>query len=233
MCLGRRAGLVCQPAESWLHLEEMTMTPPSSKYRILRRGALLLIIATFALAAPITGRHAMEAFAKDGDGGKSGPGGGDSDNDNDNDSDNDSDNDNDNDNDNDSDNDSDNDNDNDSDNDNAGGSDDNGSDGGGGSGSSGKGGSSSSGSGGKSSGSKSQSQSRDSALATRLKGRIAPIGEIESLAGRAVPGEIIDIKLYRNKERYIYKVKIIQRSGSIYDVRIDAVSRKLLSARER
>jgi hypothetical protein len=197
MCLGRRAGLVCQPAESWLHLEEMTMTPPSSKYRILRRGALLLIIATFALAAPITGRHAMEAFAKDGDGGKSGPGGGDSDNDN------------------------------------AGGSDDNGSDGGGGSGSSGKGGSSSSGSGGKSSGSKSQSQSRDSALATRLKGRIAPIGEIESLAGRAVPGEIIDIKLYRNKERYIYKVKIIQRSGSIYDVRIDAVSRKLLSARER
>jgi uncharacterized membrane protein YkoI len=219
MCLGRRAGLVCQPAESWLHLEEMTMTPPSSKYRILRRGALLLIIATFALAAPITGRHAMEAFAKDGDGGKSGPGGGDSDNDNDND--------------NDSDNDSDNDNDNDSDNDNAGGSDDNGSDGGGGSGSSGKGGSSSSGSGGKSSGSKSQSQSRDSALATRLKGRIAPIGEIESLAGRAVPGEIIDIKLYRNKERYIYKVKIIQRSGSIYDVRIDAVSRKLLSARER
>jgi uncharacterized membrane protein YkoI len=211
MCLGRRAGLVCQPAESWLHLEEMTMTPPSSKYRILRRGALLLIIATFALAAPITGRHAMEAFAKDGDGGKSGPGGGDSDNDNDNDNDRDSD----------------------SDNDNAGGSDDNGSDGGGGSGSSGKGGSSSSGSGGKSSGSKSQSQSRDSALATRLKGRIAPIGEIESLAGRAVPGEIIDIKLYRNKERYIYKVKIIQRSGSIYDVRIDAVSRKLLSARER
>ena len=197
------------------------MTPPSSKYRILRRGALLLIIATFALAAPITGRHAMEAFAKDGDGGKSGPGGGDSDNDNDNDSGNDNDNDND------------SDSDNDSDNDNAGGSDDNGSDGGGGSGSSGKGGSSSSGSGGKSSGSKSQSQSRDSALATRLKGRIAPIGEIESLAGRAVPGEIIDIKLYRNKERYIYKVKIIQRSGSIYDVRIDAMSRKLLSARER
>ena len=186
------------------------MTPPSGKFRIRRRGALLLIIATIALAAPITGRHAMEAHAKDsdggdgGDGGNSGPGGGGGDSD--------------------------------SDNDNGGddsGSDDNDSDGGGSSGSSGKGGASSSGSGGKSSGSKSQSQSRDSALATRLKGRIAPIGEIEALAGRAVPGEIIDVKLYRNKERYIYKVKIIQRSGSIYDVRIDAVSRKLLSARER
>ena len=186
------------------------MTPPSGKFRIRRRGALLLIIATIALAAPITGRHAMEAYAKDsgdgGDGGNSGPGGGGGDSDSDNDS----------------------------DNDNGGddsGSDDNDSDGGGSSGSSGKGGASSSGSGGKSSGSR--SQSRDSALATRLKGRIAPIGEIEALAGRAVPGEIIDVKLYRNKERYIYKVKIIQRSGSIYDVRIDAVSRKLLSARER
>ena len=215
MRFGRRTGLVCQPAESWLHLEAMAMRPPSDKFRIRRRGALLLIIATIALAAPITGRHAMEAYAKDndgdgGDGGNSGPGGG-------GDSDSDSDNDNDNDNDNDGGDDS--------------GSDDNDSDGGGGSGSSGKGGSSSSGSGGKSSGSR--SQSRDSALATRLKGRIAPIGEIEALAGRAVPGEIIDVKLYRNKERYIYKVKIIQRSGSIYDVRIDAVSRKLLSARER
>ena len=182
------------------------MTPPSGKFRIRRRGALLLIIATIALAAPITGRQAMEAYAKDsdgGDGGNSGPGGG-------------------------------GDSDSDSDNDKGGddsGSDDGDSDGGSGSGSSGKGGSSSSGSGGKSSGSR--SQSRDSALATRLKGRIAPIGEIETLAGRAVPGEIIDVKLYRNKERYIYKVKIIQRSGSIYDVRIDAVSRKLLSARER
>ena len=182
------------------------MIPPSGKFRIRRRGALLLIIATIALAAPITGRQAMEAYAKDsdgGDGGNSGPGGG-------------------------------GDSDSDSDNDKGGddsGSDDGDSDGGSGSGSSGKGGSSSSGSGGKSSGSR--SQSRDSALATRLKGRIAPIGEIETLAGRAVPGEIIDVKLYRNKERYIYKVKIIQRSGSIYDVRIDAVSRKLLSARER
>lgn len=181
------------------------MIPPSGKFRIRRRGALLLIIATIALAAPITGRQAMEAYAKDSDGGNSGPGGG-----------------------------GDSDSDSDSDNDKGGddsGSDDGDSDGGSGSGSSGKGGSSSSGSGGKSSGSR--SQSRDSALATSLKGRIAPIGEIETLAGRAVPGEIIDVKLYRNKERYIYKVKIIQRSGSIYDVRIDAVSRKLLSARER
>jgi uncharacterized membrane protein YkoI len=194
------------------------MTPPSGKFRIRRRGALLLIIASIAMAAPITGRHSMEAFASDDDGGSnSGSGGGGGRDGRDSDSD------------------SDRDNDSDSDGGDDGGSDDNDSDGGGGSGSgsgsSGKSGSSSSGGSGKSSGS--SSQSKDSALATRLKGRIAPIREIETLAGKAVPGEIIDVKLYRNKDRYIYKVKIIQRSGSIYDVRIDAVNRKLLSARER
>jgi uncharacterized membrane protein YkoI len=203
------------------------MTHPSGKFRIRRRGALLLIIASVAMAAPITGRHSMEAYASDDDGGSnsgSGGGGGRDGRDSDSDRDNDRDNDNDSDGGDDGGDDGGGDD---------GGSDDNDSDGGGGggSGSSGKSGSNSSGAGGKSSGS--SSQSKDSALATRLKGRIAPIRDIESLAGKAVPGEIIDVKLYRSKDRYIYKVKIIQRSGSIYDVRIDAVSRKLLSARER
>ena len=181
---------------------------------------MLLIIASIAMAAPITGRHAMEAYASDDDGGgNSGPGGGGSDDGGSDDGG--------------SDDGGSDDGGSDDGGSDDGGSDDGGSDdgGGSGSGSGGKGGSSSSGSSGKSSGS--SSQTKDSALATRLKGRIAPIREIESLAGKAVPGEIIDVKLYRNKDRYIYKVKIIQRNGSIYDVRIDAVSRKLLSARER
>jgi uncharacterized membrane protein YkoI len=206
----------------------MAMTPPTGKFRIRRRGALLLIIASIAMAAPITGRHAMEAYAKDdgsdggsdgGGGGGGGSGGGGSDDGGSDDGGSD-------------DGGSDDGGSDDSGSDD-GGSDDNGSDdgGGSGSGSSGKSGSGSSGSSGKSS--KSSSAAKDSALATRLKGRIAPIREIERLAGKVVPGEIIDVKLYRNKDRYIYKVKIIQRNGSIYDVRIDAVSRKLLSARER
>lgn len=193
----------------------MAMTQSTGKFRIRRRGALLLIIASLALAAPVTGPQGMLAHAKDDGsdgGGNSGPGGGGDDGDDGGDD---------------------------------GGSDDGGSDDGGGDdggsddggddgGNSGSGGgkgtSGSSASGGQSSG---RSQPKDSALATRLKGRIAPIREIESLVGRIVPGEIIDVKLYRNKDRYIYKVKVIQRSGSIYDVRIDAVSRKVLSTRER
>lgn len=77
------------------------------------------------------------------------------------------------------------------------------------------------------------SQSKDGQLAARLKGRIAPIREIEALAIRIVPGEIADVRLFRSKNVYVYKVRIIQRNGSIYDVRIDAVTRKLISKRER
>lgn len=187
------------------------MRHPSGKFRIRRRGALLLIIASIALAAPITGHQGMVAHAKDNGkdgGGNSGRGGGDDGDDRDDGDDGDD------------------------------GGDDDGSDSGdGGSGSDGKGGNSGKGgsasSGGGSTSPARTSASKDSALATRLKGRIAPIREIEALVGRTVPGEIIDVKLYSSKDRYIYRVKVIQRSGSIYDVRIDAVSRQVLSKRER
>ena len=77
------------------------------------------------------------------------------------------------------------------------------------------------------------SQTRDGALATSLKGQIAPIGEIEALTGRTVPGEIIDIKLYQDKAQYVYRVKVMRWDGTIYDVKIDAMNRKLISARPR
>lgn len=195
------------------------MTHPSGKFRIRRRGALLLIIASIALASPITGPRGMAAFAKDNDDGGNRGDGGRGDNDRDSDSDNDSDSD--------SDNDSDNDSDSDDGDDGSSGSD--GSNGGS-SGSSGKG---SSGSASGASKSGSRSQPKDGALATRLKGRIAPIREIEALVGRVTPGEIIDVRLYSSRDRYIYRVTVIQRNGSIYDVRVDAVSRKVLSKRER
>ena len=212
------------------------MTTLPGKTRIRRRGATLLILASLAATLPLTGREAMQARADDGggsggggggggggsgrgddggssgsgggdDGGSSGSGGGDDGGSDDGGSDGDD------------------------------GGDDGGSDGGDGSSSGGNssGGRSDSGSqGSKSDGKQGQPGSqRDGALAAQLKGRIAPIGEVESIAGKVIPGEIIDVRLYRKKDLYVYRVKIIQRSGSIYDVRIDAATRKVLSARER
>ena len=193
----------------------MAMTTPTAKTRIRRRGALLLILASVAAVAPVTGRHGMEALADDGsdsgsnsgsDGGSnsgSGSGGGGDDGDDGGDDGDD------------------------------GGDDDGGDDHGGSSGSGGRGGSTQDGKGSSGSQTGASSVQRDGALATRLKGRIAPISEVEAIAGKAVPGEIIDVKLYRKADLYVSRVKIIQQTGSIYDVRIDAVSRKVLSARER
>lgn len=194
------------------------MTGPSDKLRIGRRGALLLILASLTAAAPLSGRTEMQAWADDGgdsggdgggdggdnDGGGNG-GGGDGGSDGGSDSD--------------------------------GGGSDGDSDGNSGSGNDGSGsgggnGVGTSGDGGRQSGRQS-AQSRDSALATRLKGRIASIRDIESIAARAVPGEIIDVRLYRSRNTYIYRVQVLHRNGSVYDVRINAVNRRLLSARER
>lgn len=197
------------------------MTQLTAKTRIRRRGALLLMLAGLATVAPVTGRHAMEARADDGGSGGSGSnnsgsgdGGGSDDGGNDDGGGDDGGNDD-------------------------GGSDDHGGSSSGGNGSGGnRGGAGGTGSaqGGKA-GSSTQGgvsgSQRDGALAARLKGRIAPVSEVEAIAGKTVPGEIIDVRLYRNRDLYVYRVKIIQHTGSIYDVRIDAVTRKVLSARER
>lgn len=191
------------------------MTHPLAKRRIRRRGALLIILASLVAASPVTGRHAMEARADD-DGGRSGSGGssggsGRDDGDDGHDDDGGGD-----------------------DGDDGGDDHDGESDGGSGSGGSSSGNSSDRGTnGGGTSASGRPSTQRDGALAARLKGRIAPISEVETIAGKVVPGEIIDVRLYRNKDLYVYRVKVIQQTGSIYDVRIDAVTRKVLSARER
>lgn len=184
-------------------------------YRIRRRGALLLILSSFAMFLPNSGDRPMQALADDDGGsehdGDSGGGGSDSDSGGSDDGGDDGD-------------------------DGGGDGGDDGSDGGGpgngGNGGNGGGRSASSGRDGR--GGNSQNwQASDGALAKRLKNRIAPISEIQALASRAKPGEILDIKLYRDRRSFVYRVKILQRNGSIYDVKIDAVTRKLLSARQR
>lgn len=115
--------------------------------------------------------------------------------------------------------------------DDGGGSDNGGSDGGGSDGG-GSGGASSSGSGGKSSGGTS-SQAHDVDLAKRLKNKVAPVAEVAALASKVKPGEVIDISLFKLRNGYVYRVKVMQRNGSIYDLTFDAVTRRLLSARQR
>ena len=189
----------------------------STNPRISRRGALLLILASLAAVSPLAGLGVTGAHADDGGGGSGGGSGSSGGSD-------------------------------------GGGSDDGGSDdgggsedgggsggsggSGGGSGGSGSGGSGASGgtqssSGNSQSGGAQGGQARDGALAKRLKDSIAPLDEIEAMANQIAPGEIIDVKLYKERRTSVYRLKVMQPTGSIYDIKIDAVTRKLLSARER
>lgn len=76
-------------------------------------------------------------------------------------------------------------------------------------------------------------QSKDQALARKLKGKIAGVREIQSLAKRAVPGEIVNIRLNQQGPRYVYRVRVMRANGDVFDVRIDASSRETLSVRRR
>jgi hypothetical protein len=69
---------------------------------------------------------------------------------------------------------------------------------------------------------------KDSSLASRLSGKIASLQEIEILAARMVPGEIVDIRLRRENSGVVYRLKIMQKNDRLVIVRIDARTRKRL-----
>lgn len=76
-------------------------------------------------------------------------------------------------------------------------------------------------------------QTRDQSLASSLKGKIAGVREVQVLAKRAVPGEVINIRLGRQGAGYVYKVRIMRRDGDLFDVMVDATTRDLLGVRRR
>lgn len=184
---------------------------PSSAltYRLTRRRALLLMLMALAFPLSMGGLGVQPALADKGEGDGGGRDGGDDGGGSDDGGD-------------------------DSGSDDGGNDDGDSNDGGGGGGSgSGSGRSSQSSASSSRSGAAPDSQQRDGALARRLKDRIAPVNEIETLAGKVKPGEVLDIKLYRESSTYVYRVEVIQPDGNIYVVKFDAVTRKLLGARQR
>jgi uncharacterized membrane protein YkoI len=70
----------------------------------------------------------------------------------------------------------------------------------------------------------------DGSLATKLTGKIASLQEIEALAAKMVPGEIVDVRLRRENGRVVYRLKIIQKNDRLVVLRIDAKTRKRLGS---
>ncbi len=77
-----------------------------------------------------------------------------------------------------------------------------------------------------------QRPEQDRARREVLEGKILSYAEIARLARRAVPGRIVGQDLERRgRDRYVYRLAIMQKGGKVASVTIDAHSGRILSVR--
>lgn len=69
-----------------------------------------------------------------------------------------------------------------------------------------------------------QEQARE---ALRRK-EILPLDQVLSVIRDRVPGEIVEIELEREEDRWIYEVEIIDQSGRMRDVLVDAKNAEII-----
>ncbi len=74
-------------------------------------------------------------------------------------------------------------------------------------------------------------QLRDGELAARYQGKIASVRQIQRIANKLVPGDIVDIRLRQEGGVIVYRIKIIEKSGNLRFLKINATTQKLISAR--
>ncbi len=77
-----------------------------------------------------------------------------------------------------------------------------------------------------------QRPEQDRARREVLEGKILSYAEIARLARRAVPGRIVGQDLERRgRDRYVYRLAIMQKGGKVASVTIDAHSGRILSVK--
>ncbi|OJU01213.1 peptidase [Metarhizobium album] len=59
-------------------------------------------------------------------------------------------------------------------------------------------------------------------------GKIRPLEEIIATVRKEIPGDIIEIEFENDDGRYIYEMEIIQPSGQIIEIEIDATTKVIL-----
>lgn len=63
-------------------------------------------------------------------------------------------------------------------------------------------------------------------------GKIRPLEDIIATVRKEVPGDIIEIEFETEDGRYIYEMEIIQPSGQIIEIEIDATTKVILGREE-
>ena len=73
----------------------------------------------------------------------------------------------------------------------------------------------------------------DRARHAREAGEVLPLRNILERVRKEVPGEVLDVELDRDKDddevRWIYKIKVLRKNGSLVKLKIDARSGQMIS----
>jgi uncharacterized membrane protein YkoI len=70
----------------------------------------------------------------------------------------------------------------------------------------------------------------DQAVARKLRasGQILSLEKIYELAKTIKQGEILETELEKKRDRYIYEVELLDKSGQVWEVKLDAKTGKLI-----
>lgn len=68
----------------------------------------------------------------------------------------------------------------------------------------------------------------DRARAALRAGEVLPLGEILVRVARQQPGQVLDVELEREQGRWIYELKLLQGSGALVKLEVDALDGRVL-----
>lgn len=66
------------------------------------------------------------------------------------------------------------------------------------------------------------------AIEAERDGKVRKLRDILRTVRREYPGEVLDVQLKKTNSSYVYRVKMMDRSGRVFTVRVDAVERRVL-----
>ena len=84
------------------------------------------------------------------------------------------------------------------------------------------------------SGNAGRERDHDRARAALLAGEVLPLGQILERVQRLHPGHMLEVELEREDGRWIYEIKLLQASGGLLELEVDARNGSVLRrSRER
>ena len=73
----------------------------------------------------------------------------------------------------------------------------------------------------------------DRARAALQAGDILPLATVLQRVAAEHPGQVLDVELERDDGRWVYEIKVLQASGGLLKLEVDAASARVLKARAR